>query len=126
MAFGFGINADLAEASRILRIGRFVTDGVLIPYVVGDRAADGVDFVERLRKERDASGTLRNDLEGTPGALGMLLVAEDADGVHLRPVLLLKLLDGLLQRFGAGVVLAICDDEDDFLFEARVLLQVVG
>src|SRR5215831_9400989 len=107
VAFGLGVDVDLAESAGALGIGRLVTDGVLIADVVGDVAADLIHFIECLGEECDATRAVGKNLQRFLGALGVLFVTEDSDRVDRRPVLLLQLLDGLLQSFAAGVVFAV-------------------
>ena len=74
MAFGFGLNANRAEATGTAGVRRLVTNGVLSADVVRDGTADFIHFIQRLRKERDAARTLRNDLQCSFGPLGMLFI----------------------------------------------------
>src|SRR5215469_3448072 len=124
--FGFGIYTDLAESAGAFGIGRFIPDGVLIANVVGDIFADLIHFIEGLGEECDAASAVGEDLQCFLGTLGMLFVAEDSDRVDRRPILLLQLLDRLLEGFAAGVVFAVGHDEDHFLLQPGILLQVIG
>ena len=96
MAFGFGFYADLAEASSTFGSGWFVADGVLVADVISDSAADRVHFVQSLGKEGDSACSLAENVQGFLGAPGMLFVAENADGIDCRAVLVLQLLYRLL------------------------------
>ena len=53
-----GFDPDGAVSARTLGCRGFVTDGVLIANVTGNRAADLVYFVQRSGKKCDASGSL--------------------------------------------------------------------
>jgi hypothetical protein len=50
---GFGLDANLAEATFRPWLRRLVADGILIPDVARDRPANLVDFIERLGVEGD-------------------------------------------------------------------------
>jgi len=58
VAFGFGVDMDLAESAGALGIGRLVTDGVLIADVIGDVFADVIHFIEGLGEEGNAAGAV--------------------------------------------------------------------
>src|ERR1700751_5460352 len=55
MPFGLGVDSDLAKSTGTLGSGGFVTDRVLIADIVGDGFADGIHFIECLRKEGDSA-----------------------------------------------------------------------
>src|SRR5258708_37314695 len=120
-----GVNANHAVAAGGFCIGGFVADGVLIANVVGDSLADLVDFVEGARKESDAAGLLRQNLQSATGA-AFFFATQQADGVDGGAALLLQGLRGLLQGIATGVVFAVGDYEDDLLVAASVAFQVIG
>ena len=99
-----------------------VRDSVLVADIAGDSAADGIDFVESLGEESNPSGTLGQDFESLLGAFGMFFIPENANGIDRGPIFLLQLFYRLFQSLTAGVVLAIGDQEYDFLFEPSILL----
>src|SRR4051812_32952460 len=88
VAFGFGLDADLAEFSGLFGTGRLVPNSVLVPNIVRDGSADVVHFVESFREERDPTGALGNDLQCFPGALRVVFITQDSDRIHRRTALL--------------------------------------
>ena len=61
-----------------------------------DGLTDFVHLIQRLGKERDPAGALRNDLQRTLSAFRMFFISQNPDRIHRRPVLFLQLLHGLL------------------------------
>src|SRR5258708_32048019 len=120
-----GVNANHAVAAGGFCIGGFVADGVLIANVVGDSLADLVDFVEGARKESDAAGLLRQNLQSATG-VAFFFATQQPDGVDGGSALLLQGLRCLLQRIAAGIVFAVGDHEDDLLVAAGVAFQMIG
>jgi len=55
VAFWRGHRLSIAGSRLIFRRGWLVSNGVLGTNIVGHGAADGIDFVEGLGKERDAA-----------------------------------------------------------------------
>src|SRR5882757_3488158 len=109
-----GVNANHAVAAGGFCIGGLIADRVLITDVVGDSLADLVDFVEGARKESDAAGLLRQNLQSATGA-AFFFATQQPDGVDGGSALLLQRLRRLLQGIAAGVVLAVGDYKDHFL-----------
>src|SRR3974390_1630168 len=72
VAFGLGVDFDLAKAAAALGVGRFVADGVLVADVVRGLLADGVDFVDGLGEKGDAAGFLGDELQRFVGAALLL------------------------------------------------------
>src|ERR1700737_5090999 len=102
----------------------FVADGVLIADVARPRGADGIDFVERAGKEGNASGALGDGLQ-RPARAALSLFPQESDGVDRGPIFFLQSSHCLLQRFAAGIILAIGDDEQDLLLQFAVPFQLV-
>lgn len=91
-----GIDLHFAVSAPGARTGGFVSNCVLGADVVGDRAADGVDLVEGLRQESDASCFFAHDLQGALGVADVVFTFQDADRIDGRTVFGLKAADGLL------------------------------
>src|ERR1700722_1758839 len=85
--FGPGLDANLPEAAVPPGIGRLKPNRVLTPDIVRDGSADGVHFIQRLRKKCDPARALRHNLQRTLGALGMFFISQNANRIHRRPVL---------------------------------------
>src|SRR4030081_3651580 len=52
-----GIDFHLTIAALVFRCCRFVSNGVLSADIMGHAAADGVNFIQRFGKEREAAGS---------------------------------------------------------------------
>ena len=89
VAAGLGIDPDGAIATGGLGSGGLIADGVLVAYVAGDGAADGVDFLERARKKGNAAGALGHGFESALGS-ALSLFAEHSDGVNRGSILFLQ------------------------------------
>src|ERR1700732_2411146 len=74
VTLGFRVHADLPKTTAGSRIRWLISNGVLIPDVVRHLPADLIHFVQRLRKKRQASGPLRDNLQRMLGSLGLLFV----------------------------------------------------
>src|ERR1019366_8954517 len=120
------IHFHLTIATLVFRRRRLISNGVLAANIASHFTADGVHFVQRLGKESEAAGSLRHDLQGAFGLLGVLFLLQNANGVNRWSSVALQTPHGLLESFGALVVLSIRNYENDFLFELRALFQVVG
>src|SRR5579864_4211686 len=125
VAFGFGIDANLAETAIGAGVRGLVADQILVADVMGDGLADLIHLVQSLGEKCHPAGTLGNDFQGALGALRMLLVSQNSNRINRRAILVLQLLYCLLQRFTAGVVFTIGHDEEDLLIEPRVFFQMV-
>src|SRR5579863_458619 len=122
VVLGLGFDVHRAKAACAPWAGGLVSDGVLVTNIVGYSAADLVHFVERLGEKGEASRALCHDFEGPSGPLGVLLFAQNPDGVNRGLVLALQLFDGLLQSLEAGVVLTVGDDKQHLLLQPAVRL----
>src|ERR1700722_3964808 len=80
VALRLGLHAHAAKPARTPRIGRLVADGVLVADIAGHGAADIVHLAERLGKKSHPAGALRDDFQSPPGGVGMLLLAQNANG----------------------------------------------
>src|SRR5215472_5698230 len=90
VAFGFCFDFYLPELTDFLWAGRLITNGVLVADVVGNSPADRIHFVQSLGEKRDPPGMIGDDLQGFPGALGMILIAKQSKGVDRRATFLLQ------------------------------------
>src|SRR5208337_1264625 len=126
VAMGTGIHLHLTVATLVLRRRRFVSNGVLGANIVSHGTADGINFVQRLREESEAAGSLRHDLQSASGVLRVLFLLQYADGVDGGSAVDLQTPHCLLQSLGALVVLSVRHHKNNFLFELGVLFQVVG
>ena len=120
-----GVDFYFAIAALRARGGRLVADRVLGADVVGYRAADGIDLVQRLGQEGDAAGLFAHDLQGSLGMAGVIFAFKNSDGVDGRAVFGLQAADSLLERLGTLVVIAVGYYEDDLLFQLGAILEVI-
>src|SRR5208282_134020 len=90
VAVRFGVNFYLAIPTLIFRRSRFISNRVLRANVVGYGAADGVNFVQRLRKESQSSRPFRHDLQRPFRMFRMLFFLQNPEGVHGRSALHLQ------------------------------------
>src|SRR5882762_2897394 len=120
------IHFHLTIAALVFRRRRFVSNGVLRADIVGHAAADRVNFVQRFGKESEAASPLGHDLQGAFGMLRVLFAFQDANGVNGWSAVGLQTPHGLLESFGALVVLSVRNHKNNFLFELPFLFQVVG
>ncbi len=122
-----GDHFDLDSTERAVAPGirRIVSQGVLVPDVVGDLQTDVVHVRDVFREIGKAAGSLGDIFESFFGALGALLafLAEQADRVD-HSVGFLNLPNCFFERIAAGVVFSIGDDQEDALVLGRFFQMV--
>src|SRR6202041_1605026 len=98
------VDLHLPIAALALGITRFISNRVLRANVMGHCAADRVNFVQRLRKESNAAGSLRHNLQRALGVLRVLFFLQNANRVNRRSILSLQTPNRLLKSLRALVI----------------------
>src|ERR1035438_6366325 len=73
IAFRVGVHFDGAKAAFALRLGRLISDGVLIADVMRDLLGDGIHFARALREKRHAARFLSHLPQRSARPLRVLL-----------------------------------------------------
>src|SRR5581483_2557981 len=106
IAARLGIDPNRAIAGYRLGGSGLITDRILVTNIVGDGAADLVHFLDSPGKEGYTAGAGCHLLQGAPGT-ALLFLAQYANRVNGRSIFLLQAKNSLLERFAAGIVLAV-------------------
>src|SRR5208282_6892982 len=106
-AVRMGIHFHFTISALVFRRRRFVSNDVLGANVVGHRAADAVNFVQRFGEESEAASSLGHDLQSTFSVLRVLFLLQDANGVNRWSAVHLQTPYRLLQSFCALVVVSV-------------------
>src|SRR6267154_1107512 len=112
------LNANRTIATLRLRFDGLVADGVLVANIVGNILRDLVDFVQIAWEECHATGPFRQSAQSAlVTLLARLIVAEDANGVDDRSILVLDVSNSLLQRHAAGIIFTVGHDKQNLLIK---------
>src|SRR5579863_10091217 len=101
-----GLHLHRTIAASALRRRRLVLDGVLVANVVRNLRGDSFHLAQVLGEERNSTGVFGHLAQGAASSLAAL-VAQQADGVDGRAILLFQTTQCLLQRLAAGIVFAV-------------------